>query len=702
MPPRGRAAKSPRALLACIFGALAAAVVLVAIAGIALVGASGPEFARQASLWSAAAAVLLGALAAAWLVVQRRWLRPLALAGRDLEVLLHARAPPARLSLAHFGRAGMAIEALAARFVALRRETDDAIASAAAEMAEQKLRLEAVLLGLSEGVIVCSPEHKIILYNRTAVRLIGAEERIGLGRSLIEIVGKEPVLHTLELLTGGGDRGQVEVLRDRSTTLVLSAADGSRLLHARLSLLPGQHGSPGGYVLTLADVDTDLAELAKREALLRAATEGLRGPVANIRATAEAIKALPAPDDPARPMFETNLLTEATRLADTLEKLAAESRNLGSARWPRDDVNAADLVRCAAQHLRDRLGIALTLTGLPLWLRIDSHPILAAIEVLAEKIAQRSGVREIDVETLLADRHIYLELRWAGEAVPSSELDRWLETPLPRTPGDATLKAVLDRHDSEAWSFARGPGIAVLRFPLPPPRQPQFRARPTLPPRPEFYDFDLFSRTATAANLDRSLAEVDYVVFDTETTGLRAEEDEIVALGAVRIVNRRLITGETFERVVDPGRPIPPLSTKYHGITDAMVAGRPPIAVVLPQFHAFAHNAVLVAHNAAFDMAFLTKHEGTVGVRFDNPVLDTLLLAGSTLDHLPEHSLDALAQRFAVPITQRHSALADAMATAMVFLRLLELLDARGIATLREALAASGRTAELRQLRARA
>jgi DNA polymerase-3 subunit epsilon len=89
-------------------------------------------------------------------------------------------------------------------------------------------------------------------------------------------------------------------------------------------------------------------------------------------------------------------------------------------------------------------------------------------------------------------------------------------------------------------------------------------------------------------------------------------------------------------------------------------------------------------------------------VRFANPVLCTLMLAAALLDHMPEHSLDAVAQRFGIAIERRHTALADAMATAVLFLHLVDVLEGRGIRTLGQALAASGSIAELRKRRMQA
>jgi DNA polymerase-3 subunit epsilon len=186
-------------------------------------------------------------------------------------------------------------------------------------------------------------------------------------------------------------------------------------------------------------------------------------------------------------------------------------------------------------------------------------------------------------------------------------------------------------------------------------------------------------------------------VFDTETTGLRPSEgDEIISIGAVRIVNGRILTGETFSRLINPRRPIPPESIQFHRITDAMVADAPPAEIALPQFKAFAADSPLVAHNAAFDLKFLKLKEEQCGVRFDNLPLDTLLIAAFLFPEFADHSLDALADRLGVGIVGRHTALGDAMATAAVFARLLDLLEARNITTLSPLMEASKMTLAIR------
>jgi DNA polymerase-3 subunit epsilon len=212
--------------------------------------------------------------------------------------------------------------------------------------------------------------------------------------------------------------------------------------------------------------------------------------------------------------------------------------------------------------------------------------------------------------------------------------------------------------------------------------------------RPEFYDFDLFARSESSRAMDeRPLAELSYTVFDTETTGLEPSAgDRIIQVGAVRVVNGKLLRGEAFEQLVDPERSLPAAGIAIHGIRPEMLAGQPTLDKVLPAFHAYAADTVLVAHNAAFDMRFLQLAESQSGVRFDQPVLDTLLLSALAQPNQESHRLEAIAERLEVEIIGRHTALGDALVTAEVFIKLLPLLAEAGIRTLGQAREAAKKT----------
>lgn len=216
--------------------------------------------------------------------------------------------------------------------------------------------------------------------------------------------------------------------------------------------------------------------------------------------------------------------------------------------------------------------------------------------------------------------------------------------------------------------------------------------------RPDFYDFSLFDemdRAVTLVDRQRPLDELSCAVIDCETTGLEAERgDAIVSLAAVRVRAGIVKPGEAFDAMVNPARPIPSSSVRFHGITDAMVADAPTLDLVLPAFLRFVEGTVLVGHQVWFDLKFLTlatERRGLAALTRIHPVLDTLTLSEIVHGPLEGHGLDVVAARLGVAVRGRHSALGDAMTTAEIFARLVPLLRKRGILTLGEALSASRR-----------
>jgi DNA polymerase-3 subunit epsilon len=226
------------------------------------------------------------------------------------------------------------------------------------------------------------------------------------------------------------------------------------------------------------------------------------------------------------------------------------------------------------------------------------------------------------------------------------------------------------------------------------PEDAGIRSAIRLGSRPEFYDFDLFSQPGQTLELDDiPLTDLTFTVFDTETTGLDPKGgDEIISIGAIRIVNSRLLQGEVFDQLIDPKRSVPEESILIHGIRPEMLEGQLTIDQALPLFHAFAEGTILVAHNAAFDMRMLQLKEAATGIRFINPVLDTLLLSAVVHPAQENHNLEAICKRLGVNIIGRHTALGDAIATGEIFLKLIPLLINAGIKTLKDARLASQKT----------
>ncbi|NCU19138.1 DNA polymerase III subunit epsilon [Candidatus Falkowbacteria bacterium] len=561
-----------------------------------------------------------------------------------------------------------------------RNALAEAVARETTRLAAEKERLETLLSDVPVGVLLCSPDHQLVFYNGHAVGLLGSLDAPGLDRRLFDYLHDAPILHAYARLLETDDP-------DAASDLLCASTAGSRVLAARMRLLTDLSACAGGqarpgYVLTLRDVTADLAAHATREALMDELFDRLRRPAANLQAMigvlSEQQVGLTEPLDRA-------LRTEVTGLAQAINDLAHRHDAARADWWPLSMTRATDLT-AAVQVLLAPEDIALHCHTSDLILRCDGFEIVALLAALVTRAAP--GRSDFRLEIAEDGAGALITLDWAGPPLPVSELDRWLAAPLQVGMADVTGRTVLSLHATELWPEPRPHGRARLCLPLREARLAHRRPAPI--PRGVVYDFDLLSKSRNAEVLNTRLEDLTYVVFDTETTGLLPSEgDEIVQIAAVRIVNGRRVGKEVFDTLVNPRRTIPPASTQVHGISDAMVVDAPGIEEVGRRFHKFAEGAVLVAHNAPFDMEFLRRHELGIGRVFDNPILDTVLLSAVIFGQSESHSLDALTHRLGITIPEeaRHTAIGDTVATADAFLKLLPVLKARGHVTFGDVLA---------------
>lgn len=188
---------------------------------------------------------------------------------------------------------------------------------------------------------------------------------------------------------------------------------------------------------------------------------------------------------------------------------------------------------------------------------------------------------------------------------------------------------------------------------------------------------------------ETSLLALDVISLDTETTSLDAKRGRIVQIGACRVAQGRLMAGSALDMLVNPGKPIPEVASRIHGISDERVAAAPRFPEAWASLRAFVGERVLVGHTIAYDLTILQHECSRYGIAWLSPhSLCVRLLAQIAKPDLPDHSLETIAAWMDIKIVGRHTALGDATAAAEIFIALLPRLRARGIRTLGEAIRA--------------
>jgi len=604
-----------------------------------------------------------------------------------------------------------AINDLVAQREQLRRDVEARVREASYRIEQEKSRLAALMSELTQSVVVCSLDGRVILYNNRAriefralsqaPGVADGAELIGLGRSIYTVFDRKLIAHALESVQQRMQRG----VASPSAQFVTATGAGQllrvRMAPVRASAVDADSRAVTGFVLMLDNITRELEDESARDRLLHGLTEGSRSSLANMQAALEMLE-YPELDAAMRERFQAVIRDETAAMSRRIQDLVASSTDALKTRWPMEDMLGSDLVAAALRRieLAHRLSCNAVDLDASLWLRVDSFSLLQSLVYLAGRLVAEFEVRHVDLRLSAAGEHAHLDLVWSDQAMNTETLMGWDLDPMKigSEAAPLTVRDVVERHGGAFWfERERVRQQALFRFllPLASPQQ-QLDAAGLLRSgsRPEYYDFDLFQASEQARELaDRKLSELSFTVFDTETTGLDPSKgDEIIQIGAVRIVNGRLLRNEAFEQLVDPGRDIPAASIPIHGIEPEMVRGQPTIDQVLPAFHAFAQDTVLVAHNAAFDMRFLQLKEAQTGVRFDQPVLDTLLLSALVHPSQESHRLEEIAERLDVMVMGRHTAIGDALVTAEVFLRLLPLLAEKGIHTLGQARDAAQKT----------
>jgi DNA polymerase-3 subunit epsilon len=606
-----------------------------------------------------------------------------------------------------------AVNLLAEQREGALKDIEMRIAQTHAELDEERNRLAALMSELAQSVVVCNAEGRILLYNQRARELFtegdrGASDKsspayIGLGRSLFSLIERDLFVHSVEQLEVRIAQGESQPV---ATFMIPMGAN--RLLRVRMAPVMAAAGGENpvlpltlsGHVLLLEDVSEQVTLGEQRDHLQQRLVENTRAALANIRAAVENLLHYPDAVEARRQQFTAIISDEAHRLGATLDRVTIEYADYVKSHWSPEQIRAVDLVQMIRRRIESQYGMSTHAADLDAsaWVCVDSYAMMLAVCHLARLLRDEFGIHAVRFRVTVVARHVHLELAWTGARLPAATALAW-EGAAPRSgdePGSPTLREVMQRHNGEVWyENDAASEHAIFRMVLPrtaPGRPPAIR--PLHNQRPVYYDFDLFNQPGQTRELDDlPLKSLTYTAFDTETTGLDPSAgDEIISIGGIRILNGRLLAGEVFDQLVDPQHPMSAASIKIHGIRPQLLHGQPLIAPVLAAFHGFCEDTILVAHNAAFDLRFLQLKEAATGIRFTQPVLDTLLLSAVLHGDLESHVLEAIAERYGVNVAGRHTALGDAILTGEIFLKMIPLLAGRGIVTLRQAREASRQT----------
>lgn len=596
------------------------------------------------------------------------------------------------------------------RYETLKREVDERITRATAETETEKNIMAAIMAELPEGVFICNAAGQIILYNNRVKQMFGTGSSrdgegstsgkfIGLGRSIFGVIDRNCIVYALDEISE-------KLQRDAENIAAYFVIAGKEKNFLRVETVPvlDHQRQFTGFILILYDITEELEKENRTGQVLHSMTTGIRHSSAGIRSAVEAILDYPQMDRSQLDRFVRIIHTESLNIGQIIHHEETLFANRRHTRWPLVRARVDTVLESLVKKAMEKLAISIDFSGAQenIWIKVCSYSFFFAMLSVIQRLAEETGCRQLACRTRQKDRFIAIEFKWNGIPVKLDRLRRWegetLEFENDRMP--ITLKEVMGYHDAQLWSHTEkeDTGISCLSLFLPQidVKEPGIIRKVAILPRsrPEFYDFDLFNQPGQVPELDnRLLTELSYTVFDTETTGLNpAGGDEIISIGAVRIVNGRLLREDFFDQIIDPRRDIPAESIRFHGIQPEMLEGQPTIEKVLPDFHEFAEDTILVAHNAAFDMRMLQVKEAATGVAFINPVLDTMLLSAVVHPSQDDHNLESIAQRLGLRIMGRHTALGDALVTGEIFLKLVRLLLEKNIRTLKEARMASQNT----------
>ncbi len=403
--------------------------------------------------------------------------------------------------------------------------------------------LAAFIAEMPEGVLICNPEGRIILFNRRArehLALDGAQPEseappsIPLGHSVTAVLDRQLIEHALEEIKLRLNHRVVH-----ANARFVFENHRRHAIRAQVTPVPDCGGRMAGFIITLNDITRRRETDRRVDALLRRMTKSARSPLASIRAAGEAMLEYPDMDADHQRQFKEIVHKESLALSQILNQVSDDYAGLRHTQWSRTPLTGTDLIEAVKLRARNRLGIVMhTDCEIPrIWLKADMDTLLLAVLHLLHRLQEETGRWEFQCRLGHDGNFAALDLDWTGPPLEAETLGQW-ENQYLMAGGEKsplTLKEVIDHHEAALWPRENPSGLRLLLPATPEPGSGRFRPIATLPDSPgRYYDPDLL------AGGDRDPALDTHLLTELNYTVLIREVSEAVDIEAMARKYRRL------------------------------------------------------------------------------------------------------------------------------------------------------------------
>ncbi|MDP3134672.1 MAG: DNA polymerase III subunit epsilon, partial [Burkholderiaceae bacterium] len=451
---------------------------------------------------------VVGLLVAAWQHLFKRYVAPVAqlaeavrvVATTDVQRPLPAQGSPELVSLAG------CVQELAEQRQALQADIGAQVAEASARIEQERNRLAALMSELTQSVVVCNLDGRILLYNNrarmqfkalsAAPALSDGAELIGIGRSIYAAFDKQLVAHALESIEQRMKKGAAHPSAQFVTT-----SRAGQLLRVQMAPVRGLANSEGqeslgGFVLMLENITRAFQEESALDSMIHTLTERSRASLANMRAAIEMLE-FPDLDAPMRERFQHVIRDEVNAMGERISHLVQTTSADIKTRWPLEDMLGADLLDAAQRRIQPLIKVPIAAADIVsnVWLKLDSFSILQMLSYLTERLADEFEVKYVQFRLGERDGRGQLDLVWSGQTMSTETVMTWEMDPM-RVGTEATpltVRDVVARHGGEMWfERDRVRHQAFFRFLLPLAEAREVAEAQRLMPtdsRPEYYDF---------------------------------------------------------------------------------------------------------------------------------------------------------------------------------------------------------------------